>query len=445
MAAKNVLKKVITPVITPIQDFIERETSGGIILITCTLATLLIANSPLADDQYLFWHQELSVIVGKAQLSHTLAEWVNDALMAIFFLLVGLEIKTEIEEGELSTLKKAALPVGAALGGMLVPATIFAIFNISQETLRGWAIPMATDIAFALALVALLGKRVPISLKIFLAALAIADDLGAVLVIAIFYNHGLDSSAFFWMAGLLGVLFTLKVLEVKILTPYLLLGVLLWFFTLKSGIHATVSGVLLAFTIPSKTGRTTQQILALLNHRLRFLTEPDQVEKLTPAVISEELESAAFENSCPSHRLVSVLSFPVTYFILPVFAMVNTALPLDLNLISALFSPLALGVFLGLFIGKPLGVFGSAYLLIKLKLGQLPSGLNFKMLFGAGLLAGIGFTMSVFITLLAFNGHEGHQALSKLAILMASLLSGILGYGYLRFYACKQPQELKKV
>ncbi|WP_165020173.1 Na+/H+ antiporter NhaA [Dysgonomonas sp. ZJ279] len=364
-------------------DFIESEKSGGLVLIVCTLISILLANSSIGQSYLAAWHFDLG--------GHSIEHWINDGLMAIFFLLVGLELVEEIYEGQLASLRSALLPISGALGGMLIPAGIYIALNVGTATTSGFGIPMATDIAFALGILSLLGSRVPVSLKIFLTALAVIDDLGAIIVIAIFYTSSLAWTNLFLALGIFAALMILnKVFKVKNLIPYILGGIVMWYFMLHSGIHATIAGVLLAIAIPyeKKTGNS------------------------------------------PCHRMQRWLHYPVAFIILPLFALANTAIVLEGNWDKALGEPFALGIILGLVIGKPLGITLFAFLSIKLKLCKLPKGLRWRDMIGVGMLGGIGFTMSIFVTLLAFDDiHIINEA--KLMILLASLAAGILGYTWL--------------
>ncbi|MCE3282113.1 MAG: nhaA [Chitinophagaceae bacterium] len=365
------------------RDFFESEKAGGMILIACTVASLLIANSGFGPSYTGFWSTSFG--------SHTLEQWINDGLMTIFFLLIGLELEREIYKGELSNPRDALLPVFAAAGGMIVPAAIFLFFNFGTGTQSGAGIPMATDIAFALGILSLLGRRVPASLKIFLAALAVIDDLGAILVIAIFYTGNLDWTSLWISLGIFVILLVLNRAKVRHLVPYLLGGVAMWYFMLHSGVHATITGVLLAFAIPFGNGN----------------------EKSTSYILQHFL-----------HR-------PVAFFILPVFALANTAIAIDSGSVDALTSKYGLGVALGLVIGKPVGIFCIAFLAVALKLCKLPGDLNWKQVIAVGFLGGIGFTMSIFITLLAFNDATVIRNV-KFVILLSSLAAGIIGYLSLR-------------
>ena len=369
------------------QRFFKSGQVGGFLLLLCVAISLLIANTASKESFEAF----LQVKLGFGAVNYSILAWINDALMAIFFLLVGLEIKRELVEGELSSVKSAALPVIAALGGMLVPALIYFLFNVGTETGSGWGIPMATDIAFALAIIAMLGKNVPTSLKIFLAALAIVDDLGAILVIAIFYTSQIHFEYLAMAAGILALLILLNYFGVKNLVFYLIPGVFLWYFIHHSGIHATIAGVLLAFTIPT-----------------------NETDVLSPL-----------------EKLEHFLTTPVNYLIMPIFALANTNITFQKEMISGLVSPLGLGIILGLFAGKTIGVTFFSWLAVKLKWAELPSGAGWKHILGLGMLAGIGFTMSIFISLLSFSD-ELHISEAKFAILTASIISGLVGFVFLK-------------
>jgi len=374
----------------PFKDFLRSEQIGGVILIICVILSLIIANSNLGAA----FENLLSTKIGFSSLAipleFSVSLWINDGLMAIFFLLVGLEIKREIIEGELSSPQKAAMPIFAALGGMIVPASIYALINSNTPTIHGWGIPMATDIAFALGVISLLGKRVPNSLKIFLAALAIADDLGAILVIAIFYTNELHWMQLLYSAGILIVLIALNRFGVKKLIYYIIPGIFLWYFLHHSGIHATIAGVLLALTIPTNT----------------------------------------IKDESPLEKLEHLLVRPVNFLIMPIFALANTNIRFENKMIDGLSSPLGLGIICGLALGKPIGVSLFSWLSVKLGIAKLPNKVNWKHIFGLGLLAGIGFTMSVFIALLSFSTIE-YQIQAKFAILVSSVLAGISGYVFL--------------
>ncbi len=379
--------RIERPLSLSFKEFFESSKAGGIVLILCTILSLAIANSTLGPAWLGFWHQ----VVAGLSIEH----WVNDALMAIFFLLIGLELKRELVNGELSDLKNAMLPMLAAAGGIAVPALIHFGLNAGTPTQAGVGIPMATDIAFALGVLALLGSRVPASLKIFLTALAVMDDLGAIIVIALFYTAELS---FLYLLGALavfaGLLALNRVLRVMALLPYLVGGALMWFLMLKSGVHATIAGVLLAFTIP-------------------YSSRQDDAES-------------------PSHRLEHVLHKPVTFLILPIFALANTGIIIGAGWETELLSSNSLGIIAGLVVGKPVGIFLFSFAAVALGLCRLPLDLAWRHILGAGLLGGIGFTMSIFITNLAFVGAGDTINASKMAILVASLVAGIAGFTWLK-------------
>jgi NhaA family Na+:H+ antiporter len=364
--------------------FFESEKAGGIILIFATLFSLLLANSIFQIEYLQLWNYEIG--------NHSLVEWINDGLMTIFFLLIGLELEREVYVGELSSLKKASLPIIGALGGMVVPALIYLYFNFGTSTQSGAGIPMATDIAFAIGILSLLGNRVPTSLKIFLTALAVIDDLGAIIVIAIFYTTSISLLNLGIALGILGFLFILNRLKVNHLIPFLIGGILMWYFMLNSGVHATITGVLLAFVIPFGDGKK--------------------------------------ENI--SYKLQHFLHKPVAFIILPLFALANTCIVLNSNWYEGLSHSNSIGIILGLIIGKPIGIWLFSYLGVLIGIGILPKGLQWKNIFGAGILGGIGFTMSIFISLLAFNNDED-SINSKIAILIASTIAAIVGFIYLKF------------
>jgi NhaA family Na+:H+ antiporter len=365
-------------------EFFNSEKSGGLILIIATVVSLVLANSPLQHTYIGFWNTDIA--------GHSLAHWINDGLMAIFFLLIGLELEREIYDGELSNIKNASLPIVAAVGGMLVPAGIFMLFNFGTPSQSGAGIPMATDIAFAIGILSLLGKSVPASLKVFLTALAVIDDLGAIIVIAVFYTTSLSLTHLFIALGIYALLIALNRLKVYHLLPYLIGGVAMWYFMLHSGIHATITGVLLAFAIPFGKNR---------------------------------------KGVSPSNKVEHFLHKPVAFFILPLFALANTGIIIGEGWQSSLYGTAGLGIIVGLFAGKPLGITLFSYLSVKMKLTALPRELKWTNIAGAGLLGGIGFTMSIFITLLAFTDNELING-AKMAILAGSLISGIAGFIMLR-------------
>ena len=374
------------------REFISSERSGGLLLIACTIISMVIANTSLGSGYVHLWHSDL--------LSKPVEFWINDGLMTIFFLMVGLEIERELYIGELSDPKRSLLPILAAMGGMMVPALIHFMFNSGTITQNGFGIPMATDIAFSLAILSLLGNRVPVQLKIFLTALAIIDDLGAIIVIALFYSSNFSWMYFGLAMGVFALLFILNRLKVYYTWIYLVLGMVMWFFMYRSGVHATITGVILAFAIPFGNGKQ------------------DSV----------------------SYKLQHRLHFPVAFIILPLFALANTAISIPSTFVNDLFTPNSYGIILGLLLGKPIGIFLFSMLGIALGFCLMPEGVKKRHLLFTGCIAGIGFTMSIFITLLAFN-NEFIINSSKIAVIVGSIASGVFGYLGLKYTLGKQ--ELK--
>jgi NhaA family Na+:H+ antiporter len=378
-----------------LRAFMESEKSGGLVLIVCTFISILIANSSMSNHYLSLWDFHAG--------GHSVADWINDGLMAVFFLLIGLELIQEIQEGELSNIKRAMLPVSGALGGMLIPAGIYMFFNLGTTTHAGFGIPMATDIAFALGILSLLGNRVPTSLKVFLTALAVIDDLGAIIVIAVFYTTSLS-----WVNLLIAlvIFIALLVLNKKFhitnMIPYIIGGIIMWYFMLNSGIHATIAGVLLAITIPFAKG----------------------------------------DQKSLSNKWQHALHYPVAFIILPLFALANTAIMIEGNWDQSIGEPFTLGILLGLVIGKPVGITLFSFMSIRSGLCSLPKSIKWKELAGVGILGGIGFTMSIFITLLAFKEDIHYINESKLMILLASLTSGIIGYTWLNYVLKKERRPI---
>lgn len=426
--------KIVRPLVRPFAEFFRREAAGSIVLLISAIAALVLANSGWGFARHFpgVWDEHLRIELNGMVLNKSLLHWINDALMAVFFLIVGLEIKREALEGELSTMRQAALPIAGALGGMLMPALLFTLFNRGTPTAGGWGIPMATDIAFALAALQLLGPRVPLGLKVFLTALAIVDDLGAVVVIAVFYTTDLNLT-YLYLAGLTWTgMLLINWLGARNMFIYLLLGLLLWLFTLKSGIHATLAGVLLAAAVPMRTRHARPALLLMLSNRLRFLSDEAHDHVVDTRIISEELEYLSDSISSPAQKLEQRLHSIVSFGIIPLFAFANTSLVIDAGVFRDLASPLGLGIIAGLTVGKPLGIGLLAGGAVRLGWASLPTGVTWRHLWGAGILGGIGFTMSLFITLLALGEHSEGEAVAKLAILLASSVSGLLGYLLLR-------------
>lgn len=361
------------------RSFFDSEKAGGLTLIFCTLLSLLLANSAVGQHYLALWHFPIG--------PYSVEFWINDFLMAIFFLLIGLELERELYNGELSKLRNAMLPLFGAIGGMIVPALLFLCVNYKTATQSGFGIPMATDIAFAIGILSLLGNKVPASLKIFLTALAVIDDLGAILVIAVFYTKTIDWSSLALVFVILGLLFLLNRAKVYNLIPYLIGGIFMWYFMMKSGVHATITGILLAFVLPFGSG----------------------TEK-SPSII-----------------LQNFLHKPIAFIILPLFALANTALILKPDWHNAFLHPYTIGIAAGLLLGKPIGISAFSFLALKLKIAKLPHDLTFKTISSVSILGSIGFTMSIFVTLLAFNDQD-HINKSKIVILATSLLAGIIGF-----------------
>lgn len=369
--------------------FFENEKSGGLLLLFVTVFSLLLANTSSQAEYIALWETNM--------YGHSITHWINDGLMTIFFLLIGLELEREIYHGELSSIRNAALPIVAAFGGMLVPAGIFLALNFGTETQNGAGIPMATDIAFAIGILSLLGNKVPASLKIFLTALAVIDDLGAIIVIAVFYTKSIAFMNLAIALGIWGFLFILNRMKVHNLIPYLIGGVIMWYYMLNSGVHATITGVILAFVIPFGNGG----------------------------------------KKSPSYILQHILHKPVSFFILPLFAIANTCIAIESNWHEGLDHPNTFGIVLGLVVGKPLGILLFSFIGVLIGLCSLPNDLKWSHILGAGMLGGIGFTMSIFITILAFKDPET-IIFSKIAILIASVLSGLFGFVYLKYSLSKE-------
>jgi NhaA family Na+:H+ antiporter len=415
----------------PFQEFARLEASGGILLLFCTVGALVWSNSPWRESYSDLWHTTLTVGFGSAALSKPLLLWINDGLMAIFFFVVGLEIKREILVGELATARQAALPLAGAVGGMIVPAIFYAALNAGGEGAAGWGIPMATDIAFALGVLALLGSRVDIRLKIFLTALAIADDLGAVLVIALFYTADISWASLAAAVLILALLLIMNRLGLQRPLVYALFGVAVWLAFLKSGVHATVAGVLLAMTVPSSVRLNPAEFLAQSRAVLNGLEKA--AVGASPLVASHHQQAAihTLERACeqtqpPLQRLEHALHPWVTFLILPVFALANAGVSLAGEVTNAVAHPVALGVILGLVGGKPLGITLFSWLAVRSGLATLPGGMNWRHIHGAGWLAGIGFTMSLFIAGLAF-GESQLLEMAKVGILLASVIAVVVG------------------
>ena len=418
----------------PIQKFIQQGKSGGIVLGISVIIALILANSPLAESYHHFLEHKLGFqLNGKTYLEYSIHHWINDGLMAIFFFVVGLELKREIIGGELSNPRKAMLPIGAAIGGMLFPAIIYLAFNPSGKVQSGWGIPMATDIAFALGIVFLLDKKVPLSLKVFLTALAIVDDLGAVLVIALFYTSDISLFSLGIGLGCVIIMFIGNKMGIRNIIFYALLGIIgVWTAFLLSGVHATIASVLAAFTIPADMKIKENIYISKIQNYLSKFKSIDPNDK-TPTLANEqvhlldEIKQSTNEIIPPLQRLEHAMHPFVTFLIIPIFALANAGVAIDINIEQLFSTNVAIGIVLGLIVGKVVGIVGITLLLVKLKVAPFPEGMNIRNLIGLSLLASIGFTISLFITSLAFT-NEDHITQAKIGIFIASIIGGVLGY-----------------
>jgi len=429
-------EKAFNRISTPFEHFIHSQTTTGFVLMFMTLLALILANSPFFETYNHFFHTNIDFNVGDWKLSHSIHHWINDGLMAVFFFMVGLEIKREILVGELSNIKVAMLPILSAIGGMAFPALIYIAINQGQLGANGWGIPMATDIAFAISALVLLGKRVPTALITFLVALAIVDDLGAVIVIAIFYTQEIQYIAL----ALAGVSFLIMILfnrlGIHTILAYFALGVFMWFFMLESGVHATIAGVIAAMAIPSRPKLTP---IDFTNHTKNLLDEYDNYPVATDHTMHEKQKAILLNIkdkidsvSSPSARLEHDLHLSVSLLIIPLFALANAGISIDFSSIGeTLIQRVSLGIIFGLILGKVLGIGGVAWLAIKLGIAKLPEASTMSQIFGVAFLGGIGFTMSIFVADLAFLGQDELIFQAKIGILIASLIAGLIGYLWL--------------
>jgi NhaA family Na+:H+ antiporter len=420
-------------VIRPFREFIELESSSGIIILAFVLTALVWINSPLNASYEDLWETEVTIVFGGFELSKTLLLWINDFLMAIFFLLVGLEIKREILIGELSSFKDASVPIIAAVGGMICPAVIYMLFNPpNSDGFNGWAIPMSTDIAIALGILMLFGKRVPFSLKVFLTTLAIADDIGAVVVIGLFYSAELHLEYLFIGCLLFLLLFGLNRVGIRYYMIYALFGLVFWFVVLKSGIHATIAGILLATTIPATTMIDFEEFQVISSglvnkmNQVIYDGDPEGTDLKFYQSTLKTLEVACHDAEAPLQRLEHLLAPYAIFLIIPLFALANAGVTLEGDLLEILLDPITLGIFFGLVIGKPLGIFSSVWICDRLGIIEVPKSLTWHHILGVGCLAGIGFTMSMFVSSLTFTD-EALVTATKVGILLASLASALLG------------------
>ena len=429
----------------PLRRFARLESAGGVVLLASTVVALGWANSPFAGSYHDFFHVPIAIRVGSAEIAHSLGHWINDGLMVVFFFLVGLEIKRELLVGELASVRQATLPIMAAVGGMVVPASIYAAFNAGTPEASGWGIPMATDIAFALGVLALLGARAPAGLTAFLAALAIVDDIGAVLVIALFYTASVSLAWLAVAAGALALMVLMGRLGVRSPLAYAVPGIITWLAFLFSGVHATMAGVLAAMTIPVRTRLDPDRFLASSGEILDYFDRAAATAQDAPVLVNERRQAAvaALEHACervqtPLQRLEHGLAPWVTFAILPLFALGNAGVSLGGDLLATLSEPVSLGIIAGLIPGKVAGIALFSWLAVRLGLSRLPAGVRWPHIVGAGLLGGIGFTMSLFIGMLAFPEGAAIET-AKAAVLAASIASGVAGWLVLRRAAPPTP------
>ena len=429
--------------VTPFEEFIHKQTTSGIILLSVTFIALIIENSPLREAYEHLIHTSFSMTMGSFTLERSLAHWINEGLMTFFFFVVGLEIKREILVGELADLKHAALPIVAAVGGMVVPALIYKACNVSGPYSSGWGIPMATDIAFCVSALVVLGRRIPQSLTMFLVALAIVDDLGAVLVIALFYTSTINLSALGVAAGILLLLILFNLVGIRKSIPYFLGAIVMWFALFYSGVHATIAGILVALCIPAraryKPGLFRERVSELMG-RFSATNRPGEtmLTNVQQYTVLKGLDEELHLAEPPLQRMEGTLHLPVALIVIPLFALANAAIPLDLGHMTAtLFQPVSLGIVLGLVMGKFIGITLFSWLVVKAGIAVMPEGVDMRHVAGVGLLGGIGFTMSIFIAELSFSSNYEMLVTAKTAIIIASVLSGVLGYCWLRFLSAR--------
>ena len=426
-------EKALGKILTPFEEFVHRESSSGLLLMACTVVALVLANSTLAPLYADVLHLPIAVNVGSLLYEHSLHHWINDGLMGLFFMLVGLEIKREVLVGELSSPRQAVIPIIAAIGGMVVPALVYWLFNLTGDGQHGWGIPMATDIAFAIGVLVLLGKRIPTNLLVFLTALAIVDDLGAVLVIAIFYTEQINGQALLAAGGIFGVMMIMNLSGFRKPLPYFVVGAFLWVAMFESGIHATIAGVLAALAIPCRPKFDLDSFIACMNNLTGYLDKAGHAGKTVvhdsrQRGILQSMENNVLYVQTPLQRLEHSMHIPVAFGILPLFALANAGIPINVETLDLmLMQPVTLGVIAGLVLGKPLGIAGATWLAVRQGWGTLPPGMTMAHVIGAGFVGGIGFTMSIFIAELGFKGQVDMLLMAKTGILFASLLAGIIG------------------
>jgi len=432
-------ERAFNKVLSPLEDFIHRQTTSGILLMVCAVVALYLANSQWSEAYHHLLKLTFTVGVPGFELSKSIHHWINDGLMAMFFFVIGLELKREILVGELADPKQAILPIVAAIGGMLVPVIIYISINPEGHTLDGWGIPMATDIAFALGALALLGKRIPKSLLTFLVALAIVDDLGAVMVIAVFYTETISVPALAIVSVMLLMLVSLNLGGIRRPLPYVLLGIILWIAMLKSGVHATLAGILLAFTIPMRPKYDPARFLSHINTmveqiKLSYQREGNILKNDELRSQVRALENGAHLVQAPAQVMERTMHLPSAYLIIPIFSLANAGVPVDLSSLASIVThPVSMGIAAGLVLGKLFGIAGFSWLAIKFGLTSLPEDLNFKHIIGVALMGGIGFTMSIFIAELGFAHSAEDLLMAKTGILLASILAGVSGFLWLYF------------
>jgi NhaA family Na+:H+ antiporter len=430
-------------ILTPLEEFIHRQTTSGVLLMICAVIALIVANSPLQEGYEKFLHKEISIGFSTAYFSLSIHHWINEALMALFFLIMGLELKRELLVGELSTARQALLPIMAAIGGMLVPALCYIALNPSGHAANGWGIPMATDIAFAIGALSLLGARIPKNLVTFLIALAIVDDLGAVAVIAVFYTDSINMLALLYALLFSGVLISFNLGGIRHALPYSMIGILLWAAMLSSGVHATIAGIVIAFCIPIRPKFDPK----LFINKVKDITaqieksafeNPDIIHNMRFRSLVTSLGDGVLLVQAPAQRAEHALHLPVAYLVIPVFALANAGIPIDFSEIGQyLTNPISLGVMAGLLLGKPLGIAGFTWATVKMGWAELPSGLTMQHVLGVGLLGGIGFTMSIFIADLGFVNYPQDLLMAKTGILFASAVAGLSGFFWLMLQSTK--------
>ena len=430
-------EKSFNRILTPLEEFIHRQTTSGVLLMICAVIALVIANSTWHEEYQHFLHTEIGFSMGSGTFSLSIHHWINEALMAMFFFIMGLELKRELMVGELSSPSQALLPIMAAIGGMVIPALCYFAFNTSGPDAKGWGIPMATDIAFAIGALSLLGARIPQNLVTFLIALAIVDDLGAVAVIALFYTENLNLLALAYAGGCTMLLLFLNLGGIRRPLPYAALGVLLWACMLASGIHATIAGILVAFVIPIRPKFKAEVFIERVKESAVKMQQSveenaDIIHNGRFRALVSSLGDGVQLVQAPAQRIEHGLHLPVAYLVIPIFALANAGIPIDFaGFGQYLQHPITLGVLAGLLVGKPLGITGFTWITVKLGWAELPTGLNMHHIFGVSLLGGIGFTMSIFIADLGFAGRPEDLLMAKTGILLASAVAGVGGFLWL--------------